>query len=100
MILWILVLPINKSVTAPGFKGHVASNGYISIEPANYTRSKSGSSGIWQLLPTYDCKLPGMHMLPVTGPSKTVASAPSLDHECIAFTAVNAASLTCTLGQQ
>jgi len=91
-------IPINKTMTATGFKGHVASNGYVSIEAEHYVRSKSVSTGTWQHIPTYGRTLSGMHILPFTGPSQTVASAPSLEYDFYTFSTTTATSITVYIG--
>ena len=93
-----ILVPINNTMVAIDFKGHVASNEYVSIEAEHYTRSKSVPTGTWQLLPTYGRTLSGMHIVPFTGPSQTVASAPSLEYDFYIFTLVNSASVTVYIG--
>ncbi|KAL4791925.1 hypothetical protein BDV19DRAFT_392699 [Aspergillus venezuelensis] len=91
-------LPINHPSIPPSYKGHISSNGAISIEAAHWstTETKNGTSYIE--IPHYGRTLSGVKIWPVTATSLTPATGPKITYNFYSTSSVENATLICLLG--
>jgi hypothetical protein len=93
-----LVLPLNKTRIKPGFKGHVESNGAISIEAEHYTRAQPKDDLSYITIPGYGRTLSGVKLWPATASSQTPDTAPSLRYPFYSFSQTELPRLIMYLG--
>ena len=69
-------------IGAAKLKGHVESNGYVSIEAPHYTKSVNSGQVTWGYLPDYGRTLSGMTPFPVTAKSEVPGgNSPHLEYQ-------------------
>ncbi|KAL2799671.1 hypothetical protein BJX66DRAFT_351803 [Aspergillus keveii] len=93
-----LVLPLNKTRIKAGSKGHVESNGVISIEAEHYTRAEPKNNISYITIPGYGRTLSGVKLWPATASSQTPDIAPSLRYPFYSFSQTETPKLIVYLG--
>ncbi|KAJ0420520.1 hypothetical protein BJY00DRAFT_323774 [Aspergillus carlsbadensis] len=93
-----LTLPLNKTQIDTGFKGHVESNGVISIEAEHYTQAEPKNDLSYITIPGYGRTLSGVKLWPATASSQNPDSAPSLKYPFYSFSQTTSPKLIVYLG--
>jgi hypothetical protein len=93
-----LILPLNKTRIKPGFKGHVESNGVISIEAEHHTQAQPEDDLSYITIPGYGRTLSGVKLWPATASFQTPESAPSLKYPFYSFSQTQSPKLIVYLG--
>ncbi|KAL3485507.1 hypothetical protein BJX62DRAFT_229455 [Aspergillus germanicus] len=93
-----MILPVNKTRIKPGFKGHVESNGVISIEAEQYKRAQPKNNLSYITIPGYGRTLSGVKLWPATASSQTPDAAPSLRYPFYSFSQTESPKLIVYIG--
>ena len=97
-----VTIPINNNVVPSTFtSGFVESDGHVSIEAQHYSRVTKGDPRYnYTVLPGFGRHLSGLTVFPVTAPSLTTATAPSLEYDIYTFKTLKyPANLTLIFGE-
>jgi hypothetical protein len=93
-----LVLPVHKNLVPSNFKGYIESAGAIAIEAQHFVTSGTTASASYKIVANLGRTLSGVILWPVTLPSQTTSTGPSLDYSLYTFSKDTKAVLTFYFG--
>lgn len=91
-------LPVNKILIPSNFRGHVESNGVISMEVEHYKTAEAINGLSYVTIPHYGRTRSGIKLWPVTADTQTPSSAPKLTYPFYSFSSPSSAKLMVFLG--